>query len=331
MIAENLSCRFIPPARVRSQRLVVASFCVLVLISSDTVGAGANDATAFQFDKKSDRLLISWRNQPASEYVFQDTKILRPYFTRVKTMMGLQVTRNHPPVAETDATDHETMHPGIWLGFGDISGHDFWRNQARIEHLRFLDEPHAMDDTLRFSTESMLRDSMNQPMGKMICRFTIVARPSGWLIVWDSTFIADSGDLVFGDQEEMGFGARVATSLTEKNTGRILNSEGQLTAAKTWGQPANWCDYSGTSGEQQGGITLMASAANFRGSWWHNRDYGVFVSNPFGRSAMKQGTLSSTVVKKGASLRIAFGAFVHDQIDIDVASEYIEFEKIVKK
>ena len=25
----------------------------------------------------------------------------------------------------TDLTDHETMHPGVWLAFDDISGNDF--------------------------------------------------------------------------------------------------------------------------------------------------------------------------------------------------------------
>ena len=27
----------------------------------------------------------------------------------------------------------------------------------------------------------------------------------------------------------------------------------------------------------------MPAPSNFRTSWWHNRDYGVFVANPFGR------------------------------------------------
>ncbi len=72
----------------------------------------------------------------------------------------------------------------------------------------------------------------------------------------------------------------------------------------------------------------MAASSNFRESWWHNRDYGVFVANPFGRAAMKQGEPSSITVKQGESFRIIFGAFVHDGITIDSATEYSEFEKI---
>ena len=50
---------------------------------------------------------------------------------------GLKATRNHPPVAGVDAPNHDTMHPGLWLAFGDISGTGCWRNKGRIQHVRF--------------------------------------------------------------------------------------------------------------------------------------------------------------------------------------------------
>ena len=284
----------------------------------------------FTVEEKDDRLLILLHDKPVAQFVFHDEKILRPYFAGVHAPNGLQVTRNHPPIAGTDAADHDTMHPGLWLGFGDISGNDYWRNKSRIEHLRFTEPPSVSGDRLTFSTESQLLTSDGQPLCRMVCRFTLVSRPSGWLLIWDTVFHADNRDFAFGDQEEMGFGARVATPMTEKNGGRLLNSSGLQTAAKTWGQPANWCDYADTVGDREGGITLMTASSNFRESWWHNRDYGVFVANPFGRAAMKQGEPSSVAVQQSTSFRITFGAFVHDGIAIDAASEYTEFEKLAK-
>lgn len=41
------------------------------------------------------------------------------------------------------------------------------------------------------------------------------------------------------------------------------------------------------------------------------RDYGVFVANPFGRAAMKQGAASAVTVKRGESLTLRFGAALH--------------------
>lgn len=174
--------------------------------------------TGFSVEEKTDRLCISLMARPIADFVFRNDKILRPYFANARLPNGLQVTRNHPPVHGIDALDHDTMHPGIWLGFGDLSGQDFWRNKAAIEHVRFVSPPTTTDD---------------------------------------------------------------------------------------------------------------GSPRNFRESWWHNRDYGVFVANPFGREAMQQGARSTVTVAKGETLDIAFGALVHDQRDVNTAAEFEAFTQIL--
>ncbi len=74
----------------------------------------------------------------------------------------------------------------------------------------------------------------------------------------------------------------------------------------------------------------MAGEKNFRESWWHNRDYGAFVANAFGREAMQQGAKSAVTVKKGESFRLVFGAMLHDGQDHDPAGEYKHFLEVVK-
>ena len=272
-----------------------------------TVPAGAG----FQFDLRADRLVIGHTGQPVAEFVFRDEKILRPYFANVYAPGGLKATRNHPPVAGADATDHDTMHPGIWLAFGDLSGADFWRNKGRIEHVRFSEAPAVRDGRLTFATECRLRTADGLTLCAMSNRFTVTALANDWLLVWDATFRSDDGEFTFGDQEEMGFGARVATAITEKSGGLITSSAGLKTAKHTWGQPAEWCDYSGTIDGRRVGITLVADLANLRPSWWHNRDYGVLVANLFGRAAMKQGDKSVVAVKRGEIFHVRFGAVIH--------------------
>jgi len=167
-----------------------------------------------------------------------------------------------------------------------------------------------------------------EPLCLMTNEFTLTARPNGWLLIWSAEFRADKQVVTFGDQEEMGFGARIATAFTEKNDGLIRSSTGKQTAKKTWGQPASWCDYSGTD-PRSGGIMLMASPKNFRESWWHNRNYGAFVSNPFGRKAMKQGKVSSVSIPKGESMRITFGALVHDHRKFNAKAEFEGFKQVL--
>lgn len=285
----------------------------------------ADSGPAFSVSEQADRLVITQAGQPVAEYVFADPIILRPYFANLHAPGGSRVTRNHPPRPEVDETDHEQMHPGVWLAFGDINGIDFWRNGGRIRHLRFSEPPTLTDNRLRFATQSQLEAPDGQVLGTLTSRFLLASRPAGRFLIWDATFATPRGELAFGDQEEMGFGARVATPLIEKNGGQLSSSTGLSTAAATWGQPAAWCDYSGQIDERRCGITLMAAPENFRPSWWHNRDYGPFVANPFGRGALKQGPPSVVRVAAGEELRLRFAAVLHDGQDYDPAKAHQEF------
>jgi putative membrane-bound dehydrogenase-like protein len=284
----------------------------------------------FAFDVRADRLIMTHAEKPLGEYVWADAKIRRPFFANLHGLTGTKITRNHPPIPGKDATDHDTMHPGLWLGFGTISGVDFWRNQGRIQHVKFLTPPTATEDRITFATESELLKPDGKRMGTMVNRYTQSKRPAGWLLVWDATFTATEQDLVFGDQEEMGFGARIASECTELKGGTLLNSHGVKSAKATWGKAAAWSDYSGAKDGERIGITLMPGPTNFRESWWHNRDYGVFVANAFGRAAMGQGAKSAVEVKKGESLRLVYGAMLHDGKDYDPATEYKRFLEAVK-
>ena len=301
-------------------------------LASTGSGSASKDAsrTGFRVDKKKNKLLISLSDKQIVEFVFRDDHTLRPFFANASLINGLKVTRNHPPIKGIDQLDHSELHPGIWLAFGDINGEDYWRNKASMEHVRFISEPTISNEKLSFSTECRLRKSNGEPLCLLTNHYTLTARPSGWLLVWEAKFQADKETVTLGDQEEMGFGARIATAFTEKNGGRIRSSSGKQSAEQTWGQPAEWCDYSGAEPDS-GGIMLMADPNNFRKSWWHNRNYGAFVSNPFGRKAMKQGDTSSVVIEAGESMSLTFGAMIHDHRSFDADAEYRVFRDLLKK
>jgi putative membrane-bound dehydrogenase-like protein len=280
---------------------------------SGTAGPSATplDGDALTFAELSGRLRLTRGGFPVADFVHQDERILRPHFANLHAPGGLRVSRNHPPRPPLDAVDHDTMHPGLWLAFGDINGVDFWRNRGRIVHRGFARRPEVRDGRLTFATDNQLVDAQGTVIGDLRHRITCIAQPGATVLLWEATFRSDVGDLVFGDQEEMGFAARVATPLTEKNGGLLTSSEGRTSAAATWGRAAAWCDYSGTVDGHRLGIQLVADASNFRPNWWHNRDYGVFVANPFGREAMKQGTKSRVTVARGEPFTLRYGAILH--------------------
>ena len=256
-------------------------------------------------------------DKPLATYVFRDETITRPYFTDVFAGEA-KLTRNHPPVEGKDATDHATYHPGIWLSFGDISGHDYWRLKAKTEHIEFIEEPHVNGGECRFAVRNRyLSADGKQTVCEEVARYRFIAldkTESRILLVWDSVFSSQDGEFHFGDQEEMGLGLRVTTPIVvdSKQGGHILNSHGQKNGREVWGKTAAWCDYGGTNDGRTIGLTLLPHPENFRPSWFHARDYGLLLANPFGRKAFGAGPPSKVVVKPGEGLRLRFGVLLYN-------------------
>jgi hypothetical protein len=287
--------------------------------------AGAQSEIAFK--SAEGKVVITAGKEHVATYFYRDTKIPRPFFAHVHAPSGVQVTRNHPPVAGKDATDHAELHPGIWLAFGDLSGSDNWRNKAAIRHDKFAQEPKG--------NAFAVRNLYTANDGKKVictetCKYTILVRPAGYLLLWDSEFRSDVDDFSFGDQEEMGLGVRVATPLTVKAGGQIVTSEGHKNEKQVRGKSSPWCDYSGTIADKRAGITLMQHPKNFRPAWYHARDYGLLVANPFGKNALTGGAKSKVVVKQGETLRLRFAIFLHatgDASKLDLPGAYKDYLK----
>ena len=120
------------------------------------------------------------------------------------------------------------MHPGLWLAFGSLGGRDFWRNRSccRVEHVRFAEAPHGGVREAAFTvSQRYLADA--EPLCEETCRVRIRIVPAGVLVAVDSELEARV-DLVFGDQQEMGFGVRLATPLLPASGGRLRDSAGRI-------------------------------------------------------------------------------------------------------
>lgn len=305
---------------------------VLIPLGAFADSATAEDPAPFAVEKRTDRVEILRSGRPCVTYVFQDPAIPRPYFRDVCSPRGIQVTRRQPPVKGMDLDDHPTFHPGIWQAFGDLGGADFWRNKARVRQVKFVAEPTAKEQAVSFAVENAYEQG-DSLVCTEICRFEILARPAGTLLRWDSTFRPAEKELVFGDQEEMGLGVRVATPLAVVKGGRILNSDGLLNEKKAWGRQADWCEYSGTIEGTRCGMVVMPDPANFRRSWFHARDYGVLVANAFGRKAFTKGEASRVVVKPGETFRMQYGVLIFDETPdkpVDIPAAYRDFLKAAK-
>ncbi|MCE9526993.1 MAG: PmoA family protein [Planctomycetales bacterium] len=280
-------------------------------------------------------MVIIVKDQPVATFFAADKKVFRPFYAHVFTPDGKPITRNYPPKAGEPA-DHADMHPGIWLAFADLNGHDFWRNKGRVKSGKLLADPEVTDDGITFTVRNdyvaALKDG-EKVLARETCRHSWSVQEGGLLLSLDSEL--ESADpnqpLVFGDQEEMGLGVRVATPLRVKDAGgEIRTSDGKRNEKEAWGKQARWCDYSGNVDGRRVGITLMPHPGNFRESWFHVRDYGLMVANPFGQNAFTGKEKSHLEVKPGEKLRLRFGVRVHsgkETSDKKLESEYQSYVK----
>lgn len=294
----------------------VAIAGLLVVVAAGLNVRASDDEPKLTTKQSANSVAIFVGKQPVASYVFADEKIARPFYANLFTSDGIAVTRNHPP-KQGELADHADMHPGIWLAFGDLSGHDFWRNKGRVKHEGFLAEPTVEEGRVLFAVRneySVAQKDGETKIASEICRHTWRLQDGNLLLTLDSEFAPAkaSQSLVFGDQEEMGLGVRMATPLRVKDAGgEIRTSNGQRNEKEAWGKQASWCDYSGTIGGRKVGVTLMPHPGNFRASWFHVRDYGLMVANPFGQNAFTRGEKSRVEVKPGEKLRLRFGVWIH--------------------
>ena len=281
-------------------------FSIVIILAA---GHSTSSAEPVAFKSGAKDLQITIGGKPFAAYVFQDDKILRPFFAHVKAPNGIQVTRNHPPIKDKDAVDHDTMHPGIWLGFGDLGGSDFWRHRGLVKHFKFVAEPKGGDSRGGFTVLNRY-EAGGFAICQQTCKVTVISTTLGTLLTVDSTFSSTKA-FAFGDQEEMGFGIRAATPLAVKNGGEILNSDGKKNEKEVWGKAADWCAYGGKIDGKAVGMAVFPAPDNFRKSWFHARDYGLLVANPFGQKAFTRGPASRVEVKPGESFQLRFGVLIY--------------------
>ena len=104
------------------------------------------------------------------------------------------------------------------------------------------------------------------------------------------------------------FSVRMASDLSVKNGGMMINAEGARGEKDTFGKPSAWMDYSGKRGEFHEGLAILQHPSNpWYPSPWFTRDYGFISPTPM--YWPENG--AETVFKKGDVLRLRYRVLVH--------------------
>jgi hypothetical protein len=292
-----------------------ASWALIALLIT-TCARGQDDLAptiAFADDPVAGHLRITLDARPLATYVYRDPVVRRPFFANLRTRNGTPVTRPHPPGAG-DPADHATMHPGLWLAFGDLDGSDFWRNKGSVEHVGFVEPPQGGAGQGHFAVSMRYRAADGSTVvARETARAQVHVDKDRVILMYQSVLTPGGpGPLTFGDQEEMGLGLRLATPLTVKmaTSAKLIDAEGRVGEPGIRGKQASWCTSQGEIEGQRVLVTVMTAPSNVRPCWWHVRDYGLIVANPFGRAALTGGPPSRVTVAAGQSMKLEFGVAI---------------------
>jgi hypothetical protein len=317
-------------------RAVVPPFggpAVLLVTALAAVDAAAPVAAGLTLERAADRLVVrDAAGTVAATFAFEAPGVGRPAVLDVAAPGGVVVTRPCPPRPGLDDDDHAAMHPGLWLGFSDLSGADPWRRKTAVRFAGLAGEPATVDGGVRFTARiDYLAGPADTPDAAVVCRerSTLTLRDvelAGHpvrLVLWEAE-LSPGGDspLVFGDVEEMGLGVRLARGLAPARGGRYVASHGGRDEAGVFGRAADWVDARGTSDGRAAGVMIVNLPGNPRAPFFHARDYGLLLANPFGRRAYRdRGKAKPLSVAPGASLRLAYAIVVHDGLPDEALAE----------
>ena len=283
--------------------------------------------------KTDDHIHVEVDGKPFTDFYFgPDTP--KPYCHPLRSASGKIVTRSFPMENIGGETTTDQHHRGVWLGYKDINGFDFWQNEFSYNNKNAGKVVTKIVDSLKsgkdrgsfrgiFAWLSPSGDSLLEETRTMIFRGDSLQR----IIDVDITLKATT-DLVFGDSKDGAFSVRLAEPLIEKHSGVIVNSEGGRKMDQTWGKKASWVDYSGELNGEKIGVVLFEHPESFHHpSRWHVRDYGLLAINPFGSNAFdKQAPVANYVLPVGRSVRMRYRIVIHPAMDVaQIAKLYREF------
>jgi hypothetical protein len=289
-------------------------------------------------------LNVSIDNQPFSTF-YTGPNYPKPFLAPLRTADGTIVTRKYPmEEVAGESRDHQ-HHRGLFIGYGEINGLNFWENEfeyksnapknfdsakngkmvlAKINEVKSGKKSGKIDATFRWTGPNGDDYLLEHRV------MTFYAQPDLRTVDVDFTLTAKRA-VHFADTKEGFFAIRIADSMTEKNGGVMTNSGGAHTEKDVWGKKADWVDYDGTVNGEKVGIAIFDHSSNYGyPTRWHSRAYGLFAANPFGAKEFDpKAQPGGHDMKPADSIHFRYRVLIHsgDRTAKQLEKDYSDFNK----
>jgi Family of unknown function (DUF6807) len=288
-----------------------------------------------------DKIEIAIDGKPYSTFYMKGDEVTKPYLWPVRAATGTYVTRAWPMENVPEEANVRKDHPhqrGIFFAHDSVNGIDFWNNEASYKEppkrgvmvLKKVDKVTSGKDKGTIAATFDWTDRQGNVVLTEHRIMTFHEAKNLRTIDFDIT-LTSVQDVTWGDGKDGAFAIRMRPVLdAEGGSGTITNADGLVGEKEAWGKPSNWCDYSGTVGDEKVGVTIFDHPENPRHPVrWHVRGYGLFAANPFGVSVFTgdKSVNGSQTVPAGKSLRFRYRVIVHpgDVHGIDIPALYAKY------
>ncbi|MCX6328288.1 MAG: PmoA family protein [Bacteroidia bacterium] len=220
-------------------------------------------------------------------------------------------------------------HSSLFFGCDQVNGGNYW--QEGLERGRIISVNAQIvkegGDTVIITDECIWsRPGALSPI-KDIRRFTITASSDSVTIIDAEITMETLIDVVIKQTNHSFFSVRMASDLAVTNGGTMINAEGLMSEAGTFGKNSPWIDYYGKRGNAIEGLAIMQHPSNpWYPSPWFTRDYGFMSPTPM--YWPQNGT--DTQMKKGTILVLRYRVLVHSGTtsEADIAGQFEKFKNI---
>jgi hypothetical protein len=268
------------------------------------------------------RIHVEIEDKPFTDFYY-GPDAPKPYLHPLRSASGKIVTRRFPMENVPGESTTDKHHRGVWLGFKNVNGFNFWENEFSYNDKNAGKVvPRIIESLTSGAMAGSFRGIFDwlSPAGEAMLEEdrTMTFHDGRALRIVDVDLTLKAlVNTTFADSKDGAFSVRLAEPLTEKNSGAIVNSAGGRSMAETWGKPANWVDYSGQLDGEKLGVALFDHPSSFHHpARWHVRDYGLLAVNPFGANAFdKQVPEAPVTLSRGQSLRLRYRIVVHPAMD----------------
>ena len=244
-----------------------------------------------QGDKKIDVMI---GGKLFTSYLY-GSNLAKPALFPVNSPSGIMMCRGYPLAPlPGDSNDH-LHHTGIFFGYGDVDGNDFWRTStSTVRHIRVADIAGG-DGQGELATIMYWVDKHGQTLLEEKRDMTFYAAEDEYAVDFSIDLTATDKKIVFGDTKEGMFAIRVADWMREnasgkyKGSGRYVNSEGQETEKNIWGKRAQWVCLQGDKDGKKIGVAIFnhPESVNYP-TYWMVRAYGLFSADPLGQEEFQK-------------------------------------------